>query len=158
MTDEYEEMYVSSHYKFNNKKLLREHSLEVGLTENLDWSIVLCYHLHAITILFCGGKIGLIYSTSFSSIHDDMNLRISLTLSQVNFFVTSKHLFYHFHYTLCILHVYFYLVSRKYIKVFMSPVVAFKLTDRHTHILVDGQTERCTSWQSDPYKHRPHEK
>ena len=36
-------------------------SLEVGLTENLDWSIVLCYHLHAITILFCDGKIGLIF-------------------------------------------------------------------------------------------------
>ena len=60
---------------------LREHSLEVGLTENLDWSIVLCCHLHAITILFCGGKIGLIYSTSFSSIHDDMNLRISYIIT-----------------------------------------------------------------------------
>ena len=117
--------------QFNNKKLLRAvgASLEVGLTENLDWSIVLCYHLHAITILFCAGKIGLIYSSSFSSIHDDMNLRISLT--QVNFFVTSKHLFYHFHYTLCILHIYFLSCIEK-VNWFMSPVVAFKLTDTNT--------------------------
>ena len=48
MTDEYEEMYVSSH----NKKLLREHSLEVGLTENLDWCFVLPLTRYHDTVLW----------------------------------------------------------------------------------------------------------
>ena len=96
--------------QFNNKKLLRAAGAFSWSWTHRKSGLKYCFVLpliHAITILFCDGKIGLIYSTSFSSIHDDMNLRISLTLSQVNFFVTSKHFFYHFHYTIFTMVTYF---------------------------------------------------